>query len=463
MTAVVASYFGMNTGTFPRLADDEPSVGSASPHASNRRSGTSGSNLGGVGIIFSKDKLGNFVVRTLQDGSCAAASGICPGDIIVSVDGSNTEGMSMRQVASAISGVAGSHVSLKIRRGTQAGNVTLERMPGFSKGVVGSDRTSASAAADSCASKDGQSAFSSSRTAESAAAATESTAAACVDAKYVAVTFHRDSDRNSAHAANSVATSLQPSQRDEEVIAISSSSDRAGKVSYFSDMATLPAAFASSKDGATRGADAHPTSLSIKRLSKDFERSHLFLELNDPKAVNAIVIPDCQHLIDSLAAPVAFDDARQRLIASRARLPMADMKKVVLFAGLLQFFACALSFPFQLQIAYMGSLKDSKRSPIFEDMCNRIPRNRAQQLPNQPLLRPRSMNVAAAYVSRVLFPSHLLSSSAELPPPPHHQSRRQALSPVLATTAPAHSPLPPHLRAQQKQVSIQHIAMRTSI
>lgn len=350
MTAVVASYFGMNAGTFPRLADDEPSVGSASPHTSNRRSAASGSNsgLGGVGIIFSKDKSGSFVVRTLQDGSCAAASGICPGDIIVSVDGNNTEGMSMRQVASAISGVAGSQVTLKIRRGTQTGNVTLERMPGFSKAVVGNDRTAAAAAADSCASKDGQSAFSSCRTVDSAAAAIESTGATSVGAQAVTDNFHGDNERDSAHAANSVATSLQPSERDDEIIAISSSSDRAGKASYFSDMATVPTAFASYKDGATRGADLHPTSLSIKRLSKDFERSHLFLELKDPKSLNAIVIPDCQHLIDSLAAPLAFDDARQRLIASRTRLPMADMKKVVLFACLLQLFAYAASFSFQL-------------------------------------------------------------------------------------------------------------------
>ena len=92
-------------------------------------------------MTFSKDELGNFVVRSLQAGSGAAASGIQPGDVIVSVDDIMTERMGIRQVASAISGPVDSHVALTIRRGSQTGKVELVRMSGLLKGVVAKDRS----------------------------------------------------------------------------------------------------------------------------------------------------------------------------------------------------------------------------------------------------------------------------------------------------------------------------------
>jgi membrane-associated protease RseP (regulator of RpoE activity) len=315
--AVVSQGFGKISGAFSRLGDELPSdaasAGSATPHNSQRRNQTSSSNLGGVGIVFSKDQSGYFVVRTLHEGSCAAASGICPGDVIVSVDGAGTQGMSMRQVASAISGAVGSQVTIKIRRGTQSGNVTLERMPGFSKGVVGRDMPLSSAAEDSHRSTNNQSSPVS-------------------------------PDENMSHAtksSHSLPASTMPSERDDEIMAIGSNSN----VSFsLKDLARLPAAVASCSDGAARALDSRPTSMPAKRLSKDFERSQLFLELKDPKAINAIVTQDCQHLIDSLASPDAFQGARQRLMSSRTRLPMADMKKVIGAFALVYFVSCTLPY-----------------------------------------------------------------------------------------------------------------------
>ena len=147
MAAAVASPnvgFGSSLGgAFRRLSDESSSGAASSTSAASRLSRPSlakDHNVGGVGIVFSKDQAGLFTVRTLQEGSCAAASGMRPGDIIVSVDGVKTEGLTMRQVAAAISGAVGSPVMLMIRRGNQSGNVTLERMPGLSKGVVGKEQ-----------------------------------------------------------------------------------------------------------------------------------------------------------------------------------------------------------------------------------------------------------------------------------------------------------------------------------
>ncbi len=279
--------------------------------------------------MFSKDQSGNFVVRTLQGGSCAAASGICPGDVIESIDGASTQGMSVRKVASAISGVVGSQVTLKIRRGTQSGNVTLERMPGFSKAVVGREYPPRSAAEDTRRTRDNEAAASSSRSGENSAAASERHSQACAAVRPSdPANFPENPEHSSRQVADCAANSL-PSVRDEEIMAISSNRSCSKKsVSLaLQDLPRLPAAVASGTDCA-RDLMPRPTSISGKRLSKEFERSQLFLELKDTKALNAIVAADCQHLIDGLTSPDAFADARLRLIASRTRMPMADMKKV---------------------------------------------------------------------------------------------------------------------------------------
>lgn len=260
--------------------------------------------------MFSKDKLGNFVVRALQEGSCALASGICPGDAIVSVDGAPTAGMSMRQVAAAISGEVGSQVVLVIRRGSQSGNVTLERMAGLSKGAVSSKDQGAESAAQP------------SPTASSSIA---------------------DSLPPSERATDSITNSSPPSDRNQEIMAVicNSFSEDAPRVSL-QDLGRLPAPAATRSSDVPSSTDHGAASVRIKRLSKEFERSQLFLDIKDPKTLNAIVTADCKHLIDNLASPAAFEDARQRLIASRSRLPIADMKKVNLRAYFIGFFLSLL-------------------------------------------------------------------------------------------------------------------------
>ena len=259
--------------------------------------------------MFSKDKLGNFVVRALQEGSCALASGICPGDAIVSVDGAQTAGMSMRQVAAAISGEVGSQVVLVIRRGSQSGNVTLERMAGLSKGAVSSKDQGAESAAQP------------SPTASSSIA---------------------DSLPPSERATDSITNSSPPSDRNQEIMAVICNSFSEDARVSLQDLGRLPAPAAMRSSDVPSSTDRGVASVRIKRLSKEFERSQLFLDIKDPKTLNAIVTADCKHLIDNLASPAAFEDARQRLIASRSRLPIADMKKVNLRAYSIGFFRSLL-------------------------------------------------------------------------------------------------------------------------
>ena len=64
---------------------------------------------------------------------------------------------------------------------------------------------------------------------------------------------------------------------------------------------------------------------------------------------------------------------------------------------LIYLLACAF-LCFAPQIAFLGEMKDMKDNSMFEEVNSRIPRNETIELPVLPELRPRSMNVAKAYV-----------------------------------------------------------------
>jgi hypothetical protein len=376
MAAAVASLnatFDMIAGSFRRPAQDEASAISVSPQDSPCLSKSSKSAVGGVGITFSKDELGNFVVRSLQAGSGAAASGIQPGDVIVSVDDIMTEKMGIRQVASAISGPVDSHVALTIRRGSQTGKVELVRMSGLLKGVVAKNRSlfaqpSPLSSATGLSRRTHESAFSSHRV-----VAASSNADADADVQpYPSPSTVTSSQANiGCHSATATATAVvdsvsqspphtplplkpsvvtqQPSSSEfnQEVHSFA----RPHEAVSFAPHAPL-ISVASLSDGIIppNGLKPRPTSSSaFKHFSKEFESSEFFLAVKDAKALNAIVAADCRHLIDDLTSPDAFANARQRLIASRSRLPMADMKKVILPPSVIYLLARAslsLSKPF---------------------------------------------------------------------------------------------------------------------
>ena len=199
----------------------------------------------------------------------------------------------MRQVAAAISGDVGTQVVLMIRRGTQSGNVTLERMLGLSKGAVGGSGKLL-------------------------------TAGTSQPSPFVSPLV---SPLVSPPATDSASLSSPPSERNQEIIGMLSSSHSEG-VRDAMVLAQLPAPSALHSSNEQNAADGCVASTRMRRVSKEFERSQLFLDMKDAKSLNAIVAADCRHLIDDLESPAAFDAARERLIASRARLPFADMKKV---------------------------------------------------------------------------------------------------------------------------------------
>lgn len=71
----------------------------------------------GIGVIIEEHEKGIQIVSTFE-GAAAKEAGIVPGDIIVSVDGTSTKGMSIQQASSIITGKAGTTVQLEILKST---------------------------------------------------------------------------------------------------------------------------------------------------------------------------------------------------------------------------------------------------------------------------------------------------------------------------------------------------------
>ncbi|MEY4360470.1 MAG: hypothetical protein RLZZ631_1956, partial [Cyanobacteriota bacterium] len=73
--------------------------------------------LSGVGIQLSLDKdTKELVVVSPIEGSPASKAGVMPKDVIVSIDGKSTKGMSTEDAVKLIRGQAGSTVKLQLRR-----------------------------------------------------------------------------------------------------------------------------------------------------------------------------------------------------------------------------------------------------------------------------------------------------------------------------------------------------------
>ena len=84
--------------------------------------------LSGVGIQLSLDKDSKeLVVISPIEGSPASRAGVQPKDVIVSIDGKPTKGMSTEDAVKLIRGKAGTTVNLVLRRKGQSVNVALTR------------------------------------------------------------------------------------------------------------------------------------------------------------------------------------------------------------------------------------------------------------------------------------------------------------------------------------------------
>lgn len=79
----------------------------------------------GIGVTFSEDKNGNYVVVGVNNDSPAQKAGIKEGDYIVEVDGKSYDDMEL--LANAIRGQEGTEVKIKYYRGKIEKEVTLKR------------------------------------------------------------------------------------------------------------------------------------------------------------------------------------------------------------------------------------------------------------------------------------------------------------------------------------------------
>jgi len=87
-----------------------------------------GISLTGIGAQLDQDAQGHIVVMSPIDGSPAAAAGVKAKDIIVTINGQSTAGMSVNDAVNKIRGPKGSKVSLGILRGgSQALTLTITR------------------------------------------------------------------------------------------------------------------------------------------------------------------------------------------------------------------------------------------------------------------------------------------------------------------------------------------------
>lgn len=86
-----------------------------------------GISLTGIGAQLDQDQNGNIVVMSPIDGSPAAKAGVLAKDIIVTINGQSTAGMSVGDAVNKIRGQKGTQVTLGIKRGDQQLSLTITR------------------------------------------------------------------------------------------------------------------------------------------------------------------------------------------------------------------------------------------------------------------------------------------------------------------------------------------------
>lgn len=86
-----------------------------------------GQSISGVGIELDQDKQGNIIVMTPLAGQPAAKAGVDAKDIVASINGQSTAGMSVGDAVDKIRGKKGTKVTLGIIRGSQQLTFTITR------------------------------------------------------------------------------------------------------------------------------------------------------------------------------------------------------------------------------------------------------------------------------------------------------------------------------------------------
>jgi len=88
--------------------------------------GLDGGNFPGVGVVIDVDAATKeLLVQEVLEGGPAAKAGLQPGDVIVTVDGKSTKGLTTEQDSTMIRGKAGSTVQLVVQRPNQAQPLTF--------------------------------------------------------------------------------------------------------------------------------------------------------------------------------------------------------------------------------------------------------------------------------------------------------------------------------------------------
>lgn len=81
----------------------------------------------GIGAVVSQYENGEIVVLLPYEGTPAEEAGLQPGDIILSIDGTNITGMDLDEAVSMVKGEEGTEALFKIRRGEEEFEVNITR------------------------------------------------------------------------------------------------------------------------------------------------------------------------------------------------------------------------------------------------------------------------------------------------------------------------------------------------
>ncbi|MFJ8065537.1 S41 family peptidase [Psychrobacillus sp. NPDC096426] len=121
---VSENYMGELPSNLQTMSSIDAIIGQLDPYSSyftkeefEAFTGSINNTTTGIGVIIEEHEKGIQIVSTFE-GAAAALTGLEPGDIILSVDGSKTKGMSVQQVSSLITGQEGTTVQLEVLKTT---------------------------------------------------------------------------------------------------------------------------------------------------------------------------------------------------------------------------------------------------------------------------------------------------------------------------------------------------------
>lgn len=81
----------------------------------------------GIGAVVSKNEDGGITIILPYENAPAANAGLQPGDIILSIDGTDLSGMELEQAVTLVKGEEGTSAVFKVRRGEEEFETTITR------------------------------------------------------------------------------------------------------------------------------------------------------------------------------------------------------------------------------------------------------------------------------------------------------------------------------------------------